>query len=196
MGVPMDVCGDDRLPQALIDAGYQQLQGNRFTRRADDRELVIDVLAPSYQDRMLTNQVHGRLVVDEIPGLATALALDPTIVDVAAALSDGSEVSMTLHLPDVAAALVMKALAYRGRFADRDAIDVHRLLEAARVAGRTAADWPRRIEARDAAHALHQFFGSARAARSAAATAARVRLLVSSLVPADPRTSGDGPTTA
>jgi hypothetical protein len=91
---------------------------------------VIDVLAPSYEGVLISNQKHGQIVVDEIPGLHTALHEPATVVDVTAVLTDGTEVQATLHLPDVAAALTMKAHAYRGRLAKSDAIDIHRLLEA------------------------------------------------------------------
>jgi hypothetical protein len=184
MGVPFDVCSDERLLAALLDAGYRQAEGNRFVRRVGERELVIDVLTPSYEGRIVTNQEHGQLVVDEIPGLHTALLEPPTVVEVTAALTDGTEVSTTLHLPDIGAALVMKAHAYIGRLARSDAIDVHRLLEAANVAGRTSTDWPARVEARAAARILHDRFAASRPNQFLSSTAAaRVRLLVRRVVP-------------
>ncbi len=72
LGVPFDVCGDERLRQALLCAGYDQVQGNRFARiDGDGRELVIDVLTTSYTGRLEENQERGQLVVDAIPGLHT-----------------------------------------------------------------------------------------------------------------------------
>ncbi|WP_456787228.1 hypothetical protein [Cellulomonas sp. P5_C5] len=185
MGVPFDVCGDERLLAALLHAGYEQTQGNRFVRQDGQRELVIDVLAPSYQGRLVTNQEHGQLVVDEIPGLLTALLERPTVVEITADLTDGSEVNTTLLLPDVGAALVMKAHSYVGRLARSDAIDIHRLLEAANVAGRTVQDWPARVEAPAAAKVLHERFGTGRPNQFLSrAASARVRLLVHRVVPA------------
>jgi len=183
MGVPFDVCGDDRLVPALRSAGYEQTEGNRFTRRDADRELVIDVLAPSYVGRMLSNQPHGDLVMDEVPGLHVALLEPATEVVIKARLTDGNEVGATLLLPDVAAALVMKAHAYQGRNAASDAVDIHRLLEAANLAGRTARDWPVKREARDAAQVLHRMFGSLRHNRHLGRTGPRVRLLLKRVVP-------------
>ncbi|KQR17574.1 hypothetical protein [Cellulomonas sp. Leaf334] len=185
MGVPFDVRGDERLFAALLRAGYVQTEGNRFVRLDGHRELVIDVLAPSYLGRLVTHQEHGRLVVDEIPGLQTALLEQPTVVEITANLTDGTEVRMTLLLPDVGAALVMKAHSYVGRLARSDAIDIHRLLEAANVAGRTAQDWPTRVEAPAAAKVLHDRFGTRRPNQFlSGAAAARVRLLVQRVVPA------------
>ncbi|GCD20140.1 hypothetical protein CTKZ_17020 [Cellulomonas algicola] len=184
LGVPFDVCADDRLRQALLDVGYGQVQGNRFVRvDADGRELVVDVLTTSYTGRMESNQERGQLVVDAIPGLHTALREPATAVELTAVLTDRTELHTTLLLPDVAAALVLKAYAYRGRYAGSDAVDIHRLLEAANVAGRTAADWPGRTEGRDAAHVLHTSFGAVRRPNAALRGAdARVRLLVQKIV--------------
>ncbi len=101
MGVGFDVLSDEALPEALRRAGYSAERSNRFAR-ADDhgRRLVIDVLAPSYLGRLLTNQPHGAIVVDEVPGLAEALHLAPVPVSVTAALTDATDVGVTLHLPD------------------------------------------------------------------------------------------------
>lgn len=108
-------------------------------------------------------------------------------MDVTATLTDGAGLSTRLLLPDVTAALVMKALAYRGRFGTQDATDIHRLLEASNEAGRTVDDWPPNSESRDAAAVLHQFFDSARASRHVGPEAARMRLLVRKLIPVPPR---------
>lgn len=187
LGAPMDVCADRALVGQLRDVGYAQVQGNRFARTVGQRELVIDVLAPSYEGRLVSNQTKGELVVDEIPGLQTALMLEPTVVNVAAVLTDGTEVVTTLCLPDVTAALVMKAYAYRGRFGRNDAVDVHRLLEAANLAGRTGADWPDRVETREAAKLLHKFFDSPQLVHDLGEDAPKVRLLTRRVVPAPKR---------
>ena len=56
----------------------------------------------------------------------------------------------------------MKAYAYAGRLSDNDALDIWRLLQSASNAGHTAADWPTRSTARDAAVILHQHFATPR----------------------------------
>lgn len=184
LGVPFDVCADQRLVAALTDVGYRRIEGNRFRREVDDRELVIDVLAPSYQGRLVANQKHGELYVDEIPGLRTALSQPPTGVDVRAVLSDGTDLAMSLLLPSVPAALTLKAYAYRGRVQPRDALDIHRLLATAHHAGMTVEDWPDQVETREAARILHETFGSARTPVGRGPGAARVRLLTRQVVPA------------
>jgi hypothetical protein len=184
LGVPFDVCADERLVATLNAAGYRRVGGNRFRREVGDRELVIDVLSPSYEGRLVPNQKHGALYVDEIPGLRTALNLPSTKVDVTAVLSDGTDLAMSLRLPSLPSALTLKAHAYQGRLLPRDALDIHRLLATAHHAGMTAADWPDRIETREAARILHAVFASARPNPHLRSSAALVRLLTRQIVPA------------
>ena len=130
-------------------------------------------------------------MVDAVPGLALALARQPTVVDVTARLSTGEHLATVLLIPDVVAALCLKAYAYRGRFANRDAIDVWRLLEAADAAGVGAADWDLQGAKLDAARILHQFFVPARAQGPASATRhagqqVRIRALVRRIVASPP----------
>lgn len=163
-GALPQVIADPRLPQALRGRGYTAAEGaNRFVRRQEDAEgllhLAIDILAPSYEGRLLSSQPHGDLFVDEIPGLAFALARRPTVVDLRVRLLGGGEVGMQLELPDLTSALCIKALAYRGRFADKDAVDLWRLMNAAYAAGLRSASWPTGPTGRDAAAVLERFFG-------------------------------------
>lgn len=192
-----DVVADPRLVPALRGRGYRQVEGNRFVRPhglptgagtvAGSWELVVDVLAPSYLGRLVPNQTHGDLVVDEVPGLTLALGRPPTEVAVQVRLTTGHELTAQLLLPDVVSALCLKAYAYRGRLTDRDALDLWRLLEAAEAAGVTAANWPTEPSASAAADVLRQFFGRPGAAglRQATVRAAeqtRLRALVGYVV--------------
>lgn len=189
MGVGFDVLADDALPGALRRAGYTAENSNRFVRDDDrGRRLVIDVLAPSYLGRLQTNQPHGSLVVDEVPGLAEALHMEPVPVPVIATLRDATDVHVTLRLPDVRAALILKAYAYRGRWSHRDALDIWRLLEAASNAGHRAGDWPSGLGGRDASQILDEFFAGPAATGPKTATSdptaqARIRVLVRQVVP-------------
>jgi hypothetical protein len=160
MGASFEVCADPRLVPALTVLGYDRQSGNRFIRTQGLRTLIIDVLAPSYLGRLMSNQRHGDLVLDEIPGLLDALRLPPVHVSALAILTDTSHLEVHVHLPDVRAALVMKAHAYAGRLSDNDALDIWRLLQSAVNAGHTAADWPTGSTARDAATLLHRHFGA------------------------------------
>ncbi|WP_409332799.1 hypothetical protein [Trujillonella humicola] len=168
-GAEYPVVADPRLLAALRERGYRQQSGNRFLRThtlpsttgraAPIWDLVIDVLAPSYVGRLQPNQPHGELVVDEVPGLNLALARDGTPVTVEVTLTSGHTVITTLMLPDVVSAICLKAYAYAGRFTERDAVDLWRLLEAAYAAGITAANWPTGPTAAEAAAVLRRHFG-------------------------------------
>ncbi|WP_433531663.1 hypothetical protein ACQPYA_06120 [Micromonospora sp. CA-263727] len=140
------VIADPRLPAALLERGYRPREAaNRFTRDFTDTQgnlsLVIDILAPSYLGGLVPNQRHGELVVDEVPGLALALNRPPELLDVEVRLTTAEDLRMRLALPDVTSALCLKAFAYRGRFAAKDAVDLWRLLNAAHASGLHAADW-------------------------------------------------------
>lgn len=168
-GALPQVVADPRLPLALRERQYTSSEAaNRFVRHQHDvdgrLDLVIDILAPSYQGRLLSSQQHGDLVVDEIPGLAFALSRPPTTVELRVSLLGGGEVDMRLALPDLTSALCVKALAYRGRFADKDAVDLWRLVSAAYSAGLRSSAWPTTATGRDAGEVLRRFFGRAGAA--------------------------------
>lgn len=194
-GADSDVVADPRLPAALGDLGYRRTSGNRFSRphadAAGELDVTVDVLAPSAVGRLRSNQPHGDLLVDEVPGLALALARPSTPVFLRVRLTSGIELTAALDLPDVVSALCLKAYAYSGRQQARDALDVWRLLEAASAAGVTAQDWPPEPAAVDAARILHTYFGRPMARGLIDATRSRphqtrIRALVARVVPASP----------
>jgi hypothetical protein len=191
-GAARDVVAYPRLPAALGDLGYRRTSGNRFIRAYTDPvgelDLTIDVLAPSAVGRLLSNQAHGALVVDEVPGLALALSRPSTSVRVEVRLTSGRTLTIALDLPDVISALCLKAYTYSGRQQPRDALDIWRLLEAASAAGTLAADWPPDEAAVDAARILHGQFGRPMARGPSDATRSRshqtrIRALVARVVP-------------
>jgi hypothetical protein len=144
-GADTATIGDERLARALLDHGYVRVEGNRFTREArragDTLPLAVDLLTPSYTGRLETNVGVGDLSVDAVPALGLALAAPPTAVRTRLTLTDGETLDFPLALPDVSAALCLKALAFAGRRSSRDAVDVWRLLEAAHAAGVRAGRW-------------------------------------------------------
>jgi hypothetical protein len=192
--------GDARLTRALLDHGYARAGGNRFTREAhrtpQDLLLAVDLLTPSYTGRLETNVAVGDLSVDAVPALGLALATPPTRVRARLTLTDGEVLDVPLALPDVSAALCIKALAFVGRRSPRDAVDVWRLLEAAHAAGVRAEGWnPDGVGARlDASRIVHREFGTPAGPGMRAATRdrglqARIRALALEVV-ARPPVSG------
>lgn len=160
LGVPFSVVRDPHLLDQLRSREYSQAgAANRFERRFGDLRLTIDVLVPSYTGRLETNRPHGDLVLDEIPGLAYALARPARSVTVRVGLTDGSRVTTTVLVPELTAALCIKAIAYRSRFADKDALDLWRLLEAAYAVGNSASTWPTGPTPVIAAEVLRHHFG-------------------------------------
>lgn len=187
MGVDLLVCGDPALLGALTERSYERPDGSRFVRTDGEHELAIDVLAPSFHGKMMSNQVAGDLVVDAVPGLGLALSMSATILDVAVTLSTGRQIAFQMALPDVRAALVLKAHAYRGRLEEKDAVDIWRLLVAAQAAGHGRDDWPNGLEGRDGGAYLKSYFGDAgsqgpKKASPDRGTQARIRALVRVLV--------------
>ena len=90
----------------------------------------------------------GYLAMADVAALAQRLGL-----------TSGAGMHMQLALPDVTAAICVKALAYKGRLAAKDAVDLWRLLHAAHAAGVRADKWPTGPTGRAAATVLHSFFG-------------------------------------
>jgi hypothetical protein len=185
------VVADERLPTALLALGYVQERGNRFVRPhldgAGQLDLAVDVLAPSLVGRLQTNQQYGALFVDEVPGLALALARPAQAVHLQVRLTTGLMLDAELLLPDVTSALVLKAYAYAGRLERRDAVDLWRLLEAAAASGESRDSWPASVSARDASRILHQHFGrltgsGLKDATPERAKQARIRALVQEVV--------------
>ena len=182
-GATFQVVADPRLPQELARAGYEHTAGNRFERTEASLDLAIDILVPSYTTQHQPNQRHGSLVVDAIPGLSYALAVPPLAVQVDAELTSGRRLKLEIPVPPPAPALCLKAVAYGARLAQRDAQDVHRLLEVAVAAGVTTADLAGVGVRADARRALRTYFGSGQSAGCRDASGdQRVRTRIAALV--------------
>lgn len=190
-GAGHDVIGDARLPEALRALGYTATSGNRFTRTdtsgGEPIELAVDVLAPTTEGRLVSNQPFGLLVVDAVPGLSFALARPAVDVQIRVVLSDGRQLLASLRLPEPVAALCLKSYAYAGRLEERDAMDVWRLLEVASAAGVRAPNWPAGPTPREAGGLLHRWFGRIGSAGPADASPdpavqARIRALLTQVV--------------
>jgi len=186
-GAPAQVVADPRLVEALLRRGYVLHGGNRFRRQEGDSLLLaIDVLAPSQDHRMRSNQEYGALYVDEVPGLRLALARPGVSVEVNVSLMSGERLQIPLTLPDLVPAICMKAYAYQDRAKATDAHDLWRLLEAAQVAGLSVDDWPTGATGNDAAVRLRRHFGAlgAHGLRDLGSDRARTRVvaLVNDLV--------------
>ena len=147
LGVPPVVVRDHHLIERLQEAGYEQIEGNRFTRAMADvpvevvgrgdtpRQAIIDVLVPAYTSRARQNhRISENLVTTEVHGLAAALRRDPVTMTLELHRLNGDTLIAELSFPDEVAALILKAFATRVRSKATDVVDVWRCLEVALAA--------------------------------------------------------------
>lgn len=169
LGITPVMLRSRQLPAKLKALGYQQPEGNRFTRTMPDipvsvtgmpdspRQAIIDVLIPAYTGRARQNvEVTKDLITTEVPGLAAALGRPPVMLTLELRRLNGQVLHATLPFPDEISALVLKALATSVRIRATDATDIWRCLEIALVAGAVPQDFARggRDEAATIARAL------------------------------------------
>jgi hypothetical protein len=169
LGVPPVVVREEGLIGGLLERGYQQVEGNRFSRLIDDipvtvrgaegpRSAVVDVLVPSYRTRARSNhRVSDDLVTTEVPGLALALQREPVLLHMELHRLNGEQLDVELAYPDEVAALTLKAFASRVRDKPTDVVDLWRCLEVAYAAG-TGAESFIEGEAADAARIIRALF--------------------------------------
>lgn len=143
LGVPPIVARKERIIDALEDRGYERHSGNRYRREVpelrkhvEENFAVVDVLIPAYTSRPRENvRVDEKLTTIEVPGLASALLVEPVTIEVQLSLRTGGSGQIELPIPDERSGLVLKAFAWRQRSASKDIVDVWRLLEVCAVAG-------------------------------------------------------------
>jgi hypothetical protein len=109
LGVMPEVAADPAIVDALEELGYTRANSNRFERVSETgHELAIDLLTPSYEARMITNQRHGDMIVDAIPGLSLALARPGEELDLTVQVMDDSATHLRVTVPEILAALCVK----------------------------------------------------------------------------------------
>jgi len=164
VGVPQAAGTADELEvfaAALADRGYDQVAGDRFQRPAD--RAIIDVLTSAVRTRRTTAQL-GPVVATEAGGLGFALGQPPLEVTVLAQLTDGRALdAFEVKLPQLRAAVAIKAHAWADRRHRNDAIDIARLLHAAEAAQLGPDDFEESVSLRDAVVHLRRSFRTAAA---------------------------------
>ena len=134
LGVRPRVAADPAIVEALRELDYDRPNANRFERTTESgHDLAIDLLTPAYGSRMITNQQLGDMFVDAIPGLSLALARPGEDLDLAVRFMDDTAIRFRVVVPDIFAALCVKVTGWADRSADKDALDVWRLLRAYRA---------------------------------------------------------------
>ena len=131
-GISTEVAGGPDLDRGLLDRGYTRVNGNRWEAPSGDPDnpLAVDLLVPSssgkkLEIKFLGDYEHG---FDAIPGLALALSSAPLEITVRARLHSGESKTFDVCVPDVEAAVVLKALAWDSRYASKDIEDLCSLI--------------------------------------------------------------------
>ena len=184
MGIAAASARNPGLVPGLEALGYTRPgAANRCVRTTDGGlSLVIDVLALAWGRRMVPNQRHGDIVLDEIPGLSLALARPGEQIGLTVTMLGGATTSFLPVIPEITSALCLKALGWSSRLAAKDAVDVWRLLRAHRQRIPESTGWPDSGVQGDAVAILRKDFarpagGGVRAASQDRADQAEIRAL-------------------
>ncbi|SNT25717.1 hypothetical protein [Rhodococcoides kyotonense] len=129
-GIETVVAAKLDLHESLQKRGYTLVKGNHYEAPSGDaaNPLAIDLLVPSTTGMQNETVILGGRGFDAIPGLSLALAAHALDIAVHASLHSGDELSFHVPVPDIEAAVVLKALAWRSRMADKDVSDLCSLM--------------------------------------------------------------------
>ncbi|GAA3665979.1 hypothetical protein [Microbacterium marinilacus] len=161
-GIPVQVARTGDIHESLVAEGYTDTQGNRYEKETPEGipNAVIDVLVPSTGSATRIHEVElGGRRFDSVPGLNSAI-VSAREVDVEMRLRDGTALTAMPRVPTVELALVLKALAWSDRRADKDVVDIANLLAIRDQHRESSGPWSLNAKAltasrRDGAAALH-----------------------------------------
>lgn len=148
-GIDRPTASAQGLHDALLRRGYHPAKGNHYEKddnlRGKDGLLLlrqIDLLVPaSGAGRRLQMVKLGNRGFDAVPGLAFAASSPALFLSVTTQLTNGEELRFEVPIPDVEAALVLKAHARLSRTVPKDAADINSLLEIAFLHREKFSDW-------------------------------------------------------
>ncbi|MDV8002794.1 hypothetical protein [Rhodococcus sp. IEGM 1408] len=120
------------IAENLIGLDFTKQRGNVFVRQHDAGQWIeINLLLPRSGHgsglRPLTVGGVGR--VDSLPELRFALGCDALELEIEAVLMDGRTIEYQTRIPDLEAAIVLKAHAWKDRCSEKDLADLHSLFE-------------------------------------------------------------------
>lgn len=127
-----DVEAVGSLSESLATQDFVKTKANVFVKQVDDdQQIEINLLLPrlDHARGIRPQNVPGVGQVDTLPEVHFVLLSDPLILDVTALLHDGRTIEYRTKIPDVEAAVVLKAHSWRQRRKDKDLADLHSLLE-------------------------------------------------------------------
>lgn len=159
-GIPKALARSGHIHEQLTARGYRPSGGNRYVRKSGDgTEQTLDLLVPNLDTRLGT-EILGDRQFDSMPGLNLALSRRLSI-NVIATLSTGEELQFMTHVPSVGGAIILKAYAWAGRLAQKDATDLHSLFriveshDIRQIGGWRLDETPPMGSRRDASRILH-----------------------------------------
>lgn len=137
-GIPLTLAASGALHEALEAAGYHAESGNRYVCGDSPEQKVIDLLVPAGGSTFTTDDRGGRQF-DAMPGLSLAMSR-VIVIEAHMTLLDGTELICDVPVPTVEAAVVLKAYAWRDRWAQtsKDTIDLSNLLHVIEAHGAEA----------------------------------------------------------
>lgn len=155
LAAPTNVIGDPSgAPHRLVSSSsYAKLDGGRIVRDSEYGTSAIDLIGPSATSGKRHNREAGMFSVDEFPGIRFCLLRQPVLVTGSArSMQEEPMGEALLAVPDVAAAIVLKACSDR----PSDLEDAWLLVDAAEMQGAvlTEADCEN-LDAYRAAQQLH-----------------------------------------
>lgn len=124
--ISTSIAASGQIHHALINAGYMDTSGNHYVKG----QLEVDLLVPSGTSEFVREE-HGGRGFDAAPGLMSAFAVEPIVLDVGVILTDGTRREFAIRVPTVEFAVTLKAYATTSRSAPKDLADLYNLLSIA-----------------------------------------------------------------
>lgn len=120
------------LSERLVANGFSKVGGNVFySATGGDQRIEINLLVPRDDSTagIRPRTVPGVGQVDSLPELGFVLLFPGLVLEVEADLDPGHTIEYRTRIPDLEAAVVLKAHSWKGRSSPKDLADLHSLLE-------------------------------------------------------------------
>lgn len=126
LAIDISMAASGALHAEFEAAGYKATYGNTYIMSGQQ----IDLLVPSF-DGKFSQEILGARAFDAVPGIYLALSAEPILIRANAVLTNNQTLQFEARVPNVEIALVLKALAFQSRLADKDLVDIYNLLQIA-----------------------------------------------------------------
>ncbi len=123
-GLSTELAAAGSVVERLRLAGYSPTAGNRFERQGRTIDLLVESLGGRFRPRSLGGRQY-----DASPGFDLALLHPPITVETTLVFTDGSSTRVSVPVPTVELATLLKAYSVASRRAAKDLVDLSHLLE-------------------------------------------------------------------